>query len=179
MALARDNLSAGRVTRRANALAPWDDGMSRENVAKVLLFDDDTIRDWYRLFERSGLEGLTCFDVGGSWSLLSAEQAIALNAWETSTLPCSTRQVGAWIEREFGLVHESRSGLIALLHRLGLEYHTPQVIPRNPRIKSGGNEEKQKTFIAGHEKLGNSLGDDEVVLFGDAVHPTRAARPVG
>jgi len=31
-------------------------------------------------------------------------------------LPRTTRQVGAWIEQHFGLVYESRSGLIALLH---------------------------------------------------------------
>ena len=154
VALARDNMAAGRVTRRANALAPLDDGMSWEEVAKVLLFDDDTIRDWYRLFERSGLEGLTCFDVGGSSSLLSAEQAVPLKAWVTSTLPRSTRQVGAWIKKEFGLVYESRSGLIALLHRLGLEYHKPEVVPRKL------NEAKQAAFIAAYEKLLNSLGDD-------------------
>ena len=173
VALARDNLSAGRVTRRANALVLLDDGMSCEDVAKVLLFDDDTIRDWYRLFERGGLEGLTSFDVGGSSSLMSAEQAVALKAWVTSTLPRSTRRVGAWIKKEFGLVYESRSGLIALLHRLGLEYHKPEVIPRKL------DEAKQAAFIAGYEKLLNSLGDDEVVLFADAVHPTHAARPVG
>jgi len=173
VALARDNLSAGRVTRRANALVLLDDGMSCEDVAKVLLFDDDTIRDWYRLFELSGFEGLTCFDVGGSSSLLGAEQAEALKAWVTATLPRSTRHVGAWIKKEFGLVYESRSGLIALLHRLGLEYHKPEVIPRKL------DEAKQAAFIAGYEKLLNSLPDNEVVLFGDAVHPTHAARPVG
>jgi hypothetical protein len=47
-----------------------------------------------------------------------------------TTLPRSRRQVGAFIAQEFGLVYESRSGLIALLHRLDLEYHKPNVIPR-------------------------------------------------
>lgn len=88
-------------------------------------------------------------------------------------LPRTTRQVGAWIENEFGVVYESRSGLIALLHRQGLEYHKPNVIPRKL------DEEKQKAFIEGYEKLLNSLGDDEAVLFADAVHPTHAARPAG
>ena len=60
-----------------------------------------------------------------------------------------------------------------MLHRLGLEYHKPNVIPRKL------DEEKQKAFIEGYEKLLNSLGDDEAVLFADAVHPTHAARPVG
>ena len=86
------------------------------------------------------------------------------------TLPRSTRHVGAWIEKEFGLVYESRLGLITLLHRLGLEYHKPNVIPRKL------NEEKQKAFISSYEYLLNSLGDDEAVMFADAVHPTNAAR---
>src|SRR6202453_4278843 len=41
MALARAGLAAGRVTRRANALVLLDKGMSCQQVAEVLLFDDD------------------------------------------------------------------------------------------------------------------------------------------
>jgi transposase len=48
-----------------------------------------------------------------------------------------------------------------------------QKIPADARAKSG------KAFIASYEDLMNSLGDDEAVLFADAVHPTHAARPVG
>ena len=111
--------------------------------------------------------------MGGSSSKMSAEQAESFKAWVTATLPRSTRQVGAWIAKEFGLVYESRSGLIALLHRLGLEYHKPTLIPRKL------DEAKQKAFIAAYENTLNSMGDDEVALFVDAVHPTHAARPVG
>ena len=56
IALARDGLTPSRVTRRANALVLLDDGMSCQQVARVLLFDDDTIRGWYEVFEQSGLE---------------------------------------------------------------------------------------------------------------------------
>jgi hypothetical protein len=38
----------------------------------------------------------------------------------SQALPRSTREVGVFIEQVFGVVYESRSGLIALLHRLGL-----------------------------------------------------------
>ena len=164
---------ASRVTRRANALVLLDDGWSCQEVADAFLLNDDTIRGWFKLFEQRGIEGLTSFDVGGSASFLSAEQEDALKAFVGATLPRTTRQVGASIENEFGVVYEGRSGLIALLHRLGLEYHKPNVIPRKL------DEEKQKAFIEGYEKLLNSLGDDEAVLFADAVHPTHAARPVG
>ena len=173
IALARDGSAACRVTRRANALVLLDDGWSCRDVAKAFLLDDDTIRGWGKLFEQRGIEGLTSFDMGGSTGFLSAAQEDDLKAWVGASLPRTTRQVGAWIEQHFGLVYESRSGLIALLHRLGLDYHKPNVIPRKL------DEEKQKAFIASYEKLLNSLADNEAVLFADAVHPTHAARPVG
>ncbi len=62
--------------------------------------------------------------------------------------------------------------MIALLHRLGLEYHKPEVIGRKLDAK------KQQAFIAAYDDLLNSLGPDEAALFVDAVHPTHAARPV-
>ena len=173
IALARDGSAASRVTRRANALVLLDDGWSCQDVADALLLNDDTIRSWHKLFEQRGIEGLTSFDVGGSARFLSAAQEDALKVFVSTRLPRSTRQVGAWIEQEFGLVYESRSGLIALLHRLGLEYHKPNVIPRKL------DEDKQKAFIESYDKLMNSLGNNEAVLFADAVHPTHAARPVG
>ena len=173
IALARDGSAAHRLGRRANALLLLDDGLSCEEAAKVLFLDDDTIRRWHGLFLEDGLEGLTRFDVGGRDGFLSVAQETVLKAFVTASLPRNTRQIGGFIEKEFGIVYESRSGLIALLHRLGLEYHKPEVIPR--RL----DEAKQKAFIEGYEKLLNSLGDDEAVLFADAVHPTHAARPVG
>jgi transposase len=173
VALARDGSAAARVTRRANALVLLDGGWSCQEVAAALLMNDDTIRGWHKLFERHGIEGLTSFDMGGSAGFLSAAQEDALKAFVGTTLPRSTRQIGAFIEREFGLVYESRSGLIALLHRLELEYHQPEVISRKLNV------DKQKEFIENYDKLLNSLGANEAVLFADAVHPTHAARPVG
>ena len=87
--------------------------------------------------------------------------------------PRSTRQIGAWILSEFGAEYDSRSGLVALLHRLGLEYRKPEVIPCHL------DENKQRAFIELHENLMNSLSPDEAVVFVDAVHPTHAARAAG
>ena len=173
IALARDGSAASRLTRRANALVLLDDGWSCQEVADALLLNDDTIRGWHKLFEQRGLEGLTSFDVGGSTGFLSAGQEEALKVFVATTLPRSTREVGAFITQEFGLVYESRSGLIALLHRLGLEYHKPEVIARKL------DEAKQETFIEDYNKTLNSMGNDEVAVFVDAVHPTHAARPAG
>ena len=171
--LARDGSAAHRLARRANALLLLDKGWNCVEVAEALLLDDDTVRDWHKLYEEGGVCRLTRFEVGGSASHLSKAQEEALIAWIAETLPRSTRQVGAHIEREFDVAYESRSGLIALLHRLGLEYKKPETIGR--RLDA----QKQQAFIAAYEKLLNSLGPDEAALFVDAVHPTHATRPVG
>jgi len=44
----RDGLSPHRYGRRANAILLLDDGMSCQQVLKVLYYDDDTVRQWYR-----------------------------------------------------------------------------------------------------------------------------------
>jgi transposase len=172
-AVARSRLSEARVARRANAIVLLDKGWSCAAVAEALLLDDDTIRTWHGLFVREGVAGLRRFEGGGSTSLMSMDQQAILVEWVGKTLPRSIREVGAFIVRQFGLSYDSRSGLIALLHRLGLEYRKPEAIGCKLDVA------KQKAFIAAYEALLNGLGPDEAVLFADAVHPTHAARPAG
>ena len=171
--LARDGSAAHRLARRANALALLDDGMTCEAVAKVLFLDDDTIRTWYQLYQEDGIDGLASFGYEGSACRLSTEQRERLKTWIAETLPRTTREIGAWIAREHGIDYESRSGLVALLHRLGMEHRKPKAISRKL------DPEKQAAFIQKYEALLNQLEADEAVLFADAVHPTHAVRPVG
>ena len=126
IALARDGSAAHRLARRANALVLLDRGMSCAEVGSVLLLDDDTIRTWHRLYQEDGIEGLAGFAYEGSACRLSADQQEQLKAWIAETLPRTTRQIGAWIEEEFGVSYQGRSGLIALLHRLGMEHGVTQ-----------------------------------------------------
>ena len=150
-----------------------DDGVSCAAIAKVLLLDDDTVCTWHRLYEEDGIEGLASFGYEGSACRLSDEQQDGLKTWITATLPRGTREIGAWIERECGIEYQGRSGLVALLHRLGIEYRKPTAISRKL------DPAKQATFIKKYEALLNQLPADEAVMFGDAVHPTHAVRPVG
>jgi transposase len=171
--LGRDGSVAHRLARRANALVLLDDGMSCGDVARVLLLDDDTVRTWYRLYQQDGIEGLAGFGHEGSVCRLNDAQQTRLKTWIAETLPRTTREVGAWIETECGVTYESRSGLIALLHRLDMEHRKPKA------VSSKLDPDKQAAFIKGYENLLNQIGDDEAVLFADAVHPTHAVRPVG
>src|SRR5208282_5142021 len=158
--LARDGLAEHRLARRANALVLLDNGMSCQSVAEALLLDNDTIRTWYQLYQEDGIEGLASFGHEGGTCRLAVEQQDKLKAWIAETLPRSTRAIGAWIAREFGIEYQSRSGLIALLHRLGMEHRKPKAISRrlNPR--------KQAAFITAYENLLNQLEADETFEVG-------------
>ena len=173
LALMRDGSAAHRVTRRANALLLLDEGMSCEAIAKVLFLDDDTIRTWHRLYQEDGIDGLASFGYEGGACRLSDARQDRLKAWVAETLPRTTPEVGAWIERECGITYESRSGLVALLHRLGMEHRKPKAASRKL------DPAKQAAFIEAYEDLLNHLDADEAAMFADAVHPTHGARPVG
>ena len=171
--LARDGAAAHRLARRANALVLLDDGMSCEAIGKVLFLDGDTIREWHKLYLEDGIEGLATFNHEGGNCRLTAEQQETLKAWIAETLPRTTHQVGARIANEFGIEYQTRSGLIALLHRLGMEHRKPKAISRKL------DPVKQAAFIKTCEGLMNQLPADEAVIFADAVHPTHTVRPVG
>ncbi len=172
MAVMRDSKTENRLARRANALLLLDDGMSCEEVAEVLYYDDDTIRDWHAAWEAQGMAGLREFGYKGSACQLTAEQQDKLKKWVTETLPRSTSRIGAWIEREFD-VDYTRSAIIRLMRRIGMEFKKPKMVSQKMDIA------KQQAFIEMYNKLLNSLSDDEAVMFIDAVHPTHTVRPVG
>lgn len=147
--------------------------MSYREVASVLLIDDDTVRLWRTIFESNGVEGLAGFHFGGRQAFLSEAQTGELGAWVEAGAPRSTREVGSFIEQRFGVSFASRSGLIALLHRLGFVHRKPAA------LSSRMDAARQRRFIAAYESLLNQLPADEMVMFADAVHPVHGARPVG
>src|SRR5207245_5871327 len=86
----------------------------------------------------------------------------ALKDWVAQTLPRTTTTVGEWIERSYGVSY-TRSALIKLLARMDVEDRKPAVIPRKL------DPARQQAFIEAYDNLLNNLGDDEAVLFADAV----------
>ena len=173
--IARDGGSPHRLSRRANALLLLDDGMSYDQVASVLFIDDDTVRTWRKAYEQNGVDSLVLFpwSNNGRDSRLSADQQDKLVAWLREATPPTTRDVGAWIREHCNILYAGRSGLIALLGRLGFEYKVPDVVPRHVDVTA------QETFIQEYNDTLNGLQANEAVVFVDAVHPTHAARPAG
>ena len=66
------------VARRANALLLLDDGKSCVQIAEFLYLDDDTIRGWYKAYQRDGWEALARDDRQGSQSRMTDAQEAEL-----------------------------------------------------------------------------------------------------
>jgi transposase len=171
-ALVRDGKAESRVTRRANALLLLDKGWSCTRVAEALFMDDDTIRYWHELYQDKGLTWLGEFGYKGRACEMMAAQQEALKKWVEETLPRTTMVIGEWIERTYGISY-TRSAIIKLLKRLGMEYRKPTVVSKKL------DPTKQAAFIKAYNDLLNNLADDEAVMFADAVHPTHEVRPTG
>lgn len=170
--LVKDGKAETRVTRRANALLLLDKGWSCERVAEALFMDDDTIRYWHELWTQQGFAWLAEFGYKGRVCELTREQQAALAKWVSETLPRTTSVIGEWIEKTYEISY-TRSAIIKLLGRLGMEYRKPKAIPKKL------DPAKQTAFIKAYNDLLNNLADDEAVMFADAVHPTHEARPAG
>jgi transposase len=99
LSLARDGSAEHRIARRANAILLLDDGLSCEQVAKVLYLDDDTVRGWRKLYGERGIAGLEQFDAGGSSSHLTVAQEEALKAYVAQALPRSSSGNLAWFTK--------------------------------------------------------------------------------
>ncbi len=71
----------------------------------------------------------------GSYCRLSLDQQEHLKAWIAETMPGSTRAVGLRIEAQFGIDYRSRSGLVALLRRLGMVYRKSDAVKQQAYIE--------------------------------------------
>jgi transposase len=150
-----------------------------------------TIRSatWYRLYQEDDLDGLMSFSYDGIAHRLSDAQQDKLKACITETLPGITGAVGAWIEKEFGITYESRSGLVALLHRLGES--GPRFRRRrrwNGQTRDRASQAKSRVEQAGPgqadrvhpavRKPAEPAWRQSSRLLGDAVRPMSMAGPI-
>jgi transposase len=81
------------VHRRMNALLLLDDGLSAEQVAKVLFIDAETVREHLRLYRSTGVTGIERLKYEGAEPALNEEQRAALGAELDSRLYMTAKAV--------------------------------------------------------------------------------------
>lgn len=154
------------VSTRIKIILALDLGYSAKEVAEILLLDEDTITKWKKLYEKSQYLSDWLGDKNDGWQgRLTKEQEYMVETIVTDEVITDCQQIVAYIHNTFGITY-TRDGVSKLLHRLGFVYK--QIIATPGKL----NEEKQGQFAREYEELKANKADDEIILFGDGVHPT-------
>lgn len=162
----RDKKSADRI----KAVLLISDDYSFEEVAKILLLDDSTVRRHVGNFQARGLNGLLETHYQGGLARLTAAQEQDLDSLLRSNIYTSSRQIVDLVENSFGVKYSS-SGVIELLHRLGFSYKKPVKIPGKLDLSA------QEQFVEEYETFKKSKGEHDKIYFLDGVHPQHNTTP--
>lgn len=163
--LARSTKDA-KTAKRILVILALADGWSARDVAKLFLLDEDTITEWRKKYQKRQLfsDWLATGQVGYNGKL-SDDQLRKLDAHVQAETITDAAVMVEFIKLQYGKVY-TVNGVTKLLHRLGFVYKHTTLVPGKL------NEEAQAQFKQEYEELRDSLPADEVVLFGDGVHPS-------
>lgn len=141
-------------------------GHSAKDVADIFLLDEDTITKWKKKYlKRRLFSDWLSTDQQGYNGKLSDDQLRELEAHVEAETITDALVVVEFIQAQYGQTY-TVNGATKLLHRLGFVYKQTTLIPGKL------NEEAQAQFMHEYEELRDNLPADEVVLFGDGVHPS-------
>lgn len=155
-----------RVCDRIKAVLLASEGWSQTIISQALRIHESTVArhlNDYVLSEKLKPEN------GGSQSKLSATQTMHLIEHLTEKTYSHTHQIIAYVKETFGLDY-TVSGMNKWLHHNGFSYKQPKGVPHK------FDEAKQQAFIEAYETLKASCGEDESIVFIDAVHPTLSTK---
>lgn len=161
-----DKTRDGRVRDRIKAVLLASEGWSTSMISQALRIHETTVLRHLKDYEQS--KKLTP-ENGGSSGYLSIIQTMRLIKHLTEQTYHHTNQIVAYVMERFS-VQYSVSGMNKWLHHNGFSYKMPKGIPHK------FDEAKQHAFIETYESLKAACGEDESIVFIDAVHPTQATK---
>jgi len=154
------------VAIRIRIILALDLGYTAKEIAEILLLDGDTITKWDKQYEQSRyLSDWLGTENNGWQGKLTKQQEVMVDKYVKDNVITDCQQVAEYIQSTTGITY-TKDGIAKLLHRLDFVYK--QVIGIPGKL----NEEKQMAFVKAYEELKEKKKADEVILFGDGVHPT-------
>jgi len=106
---------------------------------------------------------------GGSLGHLGVVHRGELKQFLTENTQVTTGCIIAYVEERYGVSY-SVPGMNKWLHRNGFSYKKPSGVPHK------FDAEKQQQFVEEYARLKQTDGDNEPILFMDAVHPTQSTK---
>lgn len=152
---------------RLKAILLRSEGWQNNAIAQALRKSAKTVRSYCRDYVKA--QKRKNLSRGGSEGKLTKHQTQELIAHLTETLYQHNHQIAAYIKSRYG-VEFTVSGLHKWLRRHGFVYKKPKGHPHKADVVC------QEAFIECYKELKETIPDEEVILFGDSVHPTQATK---
>lgn len=155
-----------KVAIRIRVILALDAGYTTQEVAEILLLDEDTIGKWKKKYEkRQFFSDWLGEEYTGYHGKLTQKQEKEVEKFVEETMVTDCQEIVDFIKTRFNKPY-TLNGVTKLLHRMDFVYKQVVGIPGKL------NEEAQKAFLTKYEELKTNKQADEVILFGDGVHPT-------
>jgi len=165
-----DQMVEKRYADRIKTILFLNKGDSFSEVADRLMLDDDTIRNYYREYEKYGVENLLKDKYTGKNCYLSADQLKELDEHIQDRIYTDSKALADHIKKNYG-INYTHDAVNKLLHRLGFVYKKPKHIP------SKADPVEQEAFIKRYEQLKKAKNPEDKIFFVDAVHPLHNSQP--
>lgn len=168
--LAHKQTREKRLADRIKAVLYVHFGLSYAEIAKLLLFDEVTVRRYFKQFQEKGVDGLLEYMYTGGQTRLTANQETELKMFLRDNTKRTAKEIVDYVERTYG-VKFSVIGITKLLHRLGFAYKKPKVVPgKVDRVK-------QEAFLKTYWETKSTLGSSDRIYFLDSTHPQHNTQP--
>ncbi len=159
-----------RLADRIKAILALNEGFTYEEIKKLLLLDEITMRRYMKVYKKKGVKGLLELHYQGGQTKLTVTQEIELKIYLTQNTKRTAKEICSHIEEKYKIKF-SVIGVTKLLHRLGFSYKKPKVIPGK------ADSLKQAEFVAKYKEIKCSLKSHDQIYFVDSTHPEHNTKP--
>lgn len=168
--LAHKQTREKRLADRIKAILYVHFGLSYAEIARLLLFDEVTVRRYVKQFQEKGIAGLLEYRYTGAKSRLTTVQQQEVRVYFREHTPRTAKEALDHIHKTYGFVY-SVIGVTKLLHRLGFSYKKPKIVPGKVDIL------KQRAFLKTYQETKANLDSNDRIYFLDSTHPQHNTKP--
>jgi transposase len=158
--LAKDKTHADRI----KSVYLLSQGMSAAEIAKVLMIDEDTVRNNKKRYESLGVAGLINDNYKGSAPYLRVSELLELEQYLRDNTHLTVESIVEHVKREYEIDY-SVSGMRQLLHRIDFVYKKAKSVP------SKANAEAQEAYLKMLDEILDNKDAKDPHYYLDGAHP--------
>lgn len=153
-----------RDADRIKAIYSLGTGSSVEDVVKILMLDEETLRNYVKRYQEGGIVRLITDNYKGSCGQLTGEELREVDEHLQKNTYLRVEAVITYIEQMYGVLY-SVSGMTDLLHRLHFTYKKSKLVPAK------ADRKKQEECLEDLQNIRENKDKNDPILYRDGVHP--------